>query len=56
MREMGVKNGLGNSGGEEEDGGPVLEMIVDDCGRQEEVIGCGQWRRRIGSIEVKAEK
>ena len=42
MKEMGVKNELGYSGAEEADGGPVLEMTVDDCGRKEEVIGCRQ--------------
>jgi hypothetical protein len=41
MKEMGVKNELGDRGG---DGDPVLEMTVDDCGRKEAVIGCGQWR------------
>ena len=42
MKEMGVKNELGHSDGEGADGGPVLEMMVDDCGRKEEVIGCRQ--------------
>ena len=42
MKEMGVKNELGDSSGEEEDGSPVLEMTVDECGRKEEVIGCRQ--------------
>jgi len=37
---MGVKNELGNSGRDEKDGGPVLEMMVEDCGRKEEVVGC----------------
>jgi hypothetical protein len=41
MKETGVKNELGESGGEEKDGGPVLEIMIDNCGR-EEVIGCGQ--------------
>jgi len=40
IKEMGVKNPLGNRGGEA-DGDPILEMTVDDCGRKEEVIGCG---------------
>jgi hypothetical protein len=44
MKEMGVKNELGDSGGEEADGGPVLEMTVGTCGEKEEVIGCRQWR------------
>jgi hypothetical protein len=43
MKEMGVKNELGDSRGEA-DGGPVLEITVDDWGRKEEVIGCRQWR------------
>jgi hypothetical protein len=41
MKEMGVKNEFGDRGGEEADGDPMLEMTVDDCGRKEEVIGCG---------------
>ena len=44
MKKMGVKNELGDRGGEEADGGPVLEMTVDDWGRKEEGIGCGEWR------------
>jgi hypothetical protein len=50
-----VKNKLGDSGGGEKDKGPVLEMMVDDCGKEEEVTGCGQWRQRIHRIDVKAE-
>lgn len=38
-----MKNELSDSGEEEEHGGLVLEMMVDDWGKME-VIGCGQWR------------
>jgi hypothetical protein len=44
MMETGEKLKPGDSGEEELGEGSVLDIIVDDRGRNEEFIGCEAWR------------
>jgi len=54
MKETVVVVVVGDIREGEEDGGEVLDMIVDERGMKEEVMGRGEWRWSIRRIEVNA--
>jgi hypothetical protein len=54
MKETVVVVVVGDIGEGEEDGGEVFDMIVDERGMKEEVMGRGEWRWSIRRIEVNA--